>query len=86
MARDRLELDKVWVIAAKRLNNSVNGNPRWDVTFTDGKVGSWTYRTSSDSMCNYDVENLLRSKELVDVYVTRADRVCRIERRKAPFS
>ena len=78
----RSELGTVWIIHAKRLRNSVNGNPRWDITFTDGDLGSWTYRTSSDAMCNYDVENLLHTKDLVNVYVTRANRVCVIERVK----
>jgi hypothetical protein len=39
--------------SSKRLRNSVNGNPRFEITFTDGS----RVRTSADSMSAYDVEN-----------------------------
>jgi hypothetical protein len=37
----------------KRLKNTVNGNPRYIVTFTDGT----SIRTQGDSMLGYSVEN-----------------------------
>ena len=73
------ELTDVSILTARRLNCSVNGNPRFDITFFDGD-GEYTYRTSSDSACNYDVENLLHSRDRVNVYVTRAGRVYRMDR------
>ena len=76
--RDKLELDAVWIISAKRLPCSANGNPRYDIIVTDGDVGEWTYRTSSDSMCNFEVQNFASSKCLLDVYVTRSGRVTRL--------
>lgn len=75
---------RVWLHRAQRLNNSVNGNPRFDVTFVDEeRLGEWTYRTSSDSSCNYEVTNYLNSKELVDVWLTKAERVYRIDKAQA---
>ncbi len=40
----------------ERLQNSRNGNPRFRVT-----LNGIEYTTSSDSMCNYEVENVWRS-------------------------
>lgn len=39
--------------SSKRLRNSRNGNPRFEITFTDGS----TARTGSDSMSAFLVEN-----------------------------
>ena len=72
------ELENVWVLSIKRLTNSRNGNPRFDVTFTDGDSGSWMYRTMTDSAVSYDVENLARSKDLVSVWTTKAGRIYKI--------
>ena len=66
----------------KRLRNSVNGNPRFIVT-----LNGIEYTTSSDSMCNYDVENIWRTwwrddeqrPESLTVTLTPAGRICRIE-------
>jgi hypothetical protein len=71
------------IVAAKRLPNSTNGNPRFDITVkVDGPVlGGEDYlvlRTSSDAACNYDVENLVKSREQVWIGRTRAGRVDRI--------
>jgi hypothetical protein len=63
------------IVAAKRRNNSVNGNPRFDVTVKiDGLAldDHVVLTTSSDSACAYDVENLVRSRELVDIGLTPA--------------
>ena len=72
----------VRICRVDRLPNSVNGNPRFDITFETPRDLSWwwTYRTSSDSACVYDVDNLMREKALVKVFLTRADRVCRLVR------
>jgi hypothetical protein len=45
--------------SVKRLNNSVNGNPRYRVTFTDGSSAL----TKSDSSVAYDIQNLSHSRE-----------------------
>lgn len=68
------------ILAARRLNNSVNGNPRFVVTVntTDGSVES--FMTSTDSACAYDVENVQRSGEQVLIGLTRAGRVATISR------
>lgn len=45
----------VQLYSVERLNNSVNGNPRFDLHTDSG-----TFTTSSDSACSYDVENIAR--------------------------
>lgn len=63
--------------SAKRLNNSVNGNPRFRVRFTDGSVSV----TMSDASAGYDIQNLLREPEtLVLVTFTRAGLIRFIQR------
>lgn len=37
--------------ALERLNNSRNGNPRWRVVWSDGRVG----KTKSDAAFNYSI-------------------------------
>lgn len=62
-----------------RLNNSVNGNPRFKVHFDDGSSAI----TQSDASVNYDVENLAhcRNGHGYDVLVTfsRAGRITDME-------
>lgn len=49
-----------------RLTNSVNGNPRYSVHFTDGSVA----QTQSDASVNYAVENLSSgTREIAGVYI-----------------
>jgi hypothetical protein len=61
-----------WV---KRLNNSVNGNPRYQVTFTDGSSAI----TKSDSSCAYDIQNIMSRNNLwmrnVAITWTKAGRI-----------
>lgn len=63
------------IVANKRRNHSVNGNPRFDITV---KIEGLTLddhvilTTSTDSACAFDVENLTRSRELVDIGLTKA--------------
>jgi hypothetical protein len=51
MSRDTVTKGLV-IDSAERLYNSVNGNPRWRVTFTDGTSAL----TMSDASVNYDIE------------------------------
>jgi hypothetical protein len=56
----------VRVTGLKRLNNSVNGNPRYNVTFDNGTNGN----TSSDASFCYGIENPAM-RGAVDVWLTR---------------
>lgn len=69
--RVRTRIDAVTVASALRLNNSANGNPRWELTFSDGSRAL----TSSDASVSYDVENKLRSGERLYVDYTPAGRI-----------
>jgi hypothetical protein len=62
------DLIDVVVIGARRKTNSVNGNPRWTLAFSDGTIAD----TMSDASICYDVENVKRSKAHLDVYLTKA--------------
>ena len=53
MSRDTVTKGLV-IDSAERLYNSVNGNPRWRVTFTDGTSAL----TMSDASVSYDIQNL----------------------------
>lgn len=83
MAKSSSTVIRGIIVAAKRLNNSVNGNPRFDVTV---KIDGLTLddhvvlTTSSDAACSYDVENVRRERALVDLALTRAGRVEMITR------
>ncbi len=63
------------IVTAERLTNSVNGNPRFKITFDDGE----RYITSTDAACSYDVENLLGRRGEpsypVHVWLTKAGRI-----------
>jgi len=61
-----------------RLNNSKNGNPRYDVHFTNGE----SYRTQSDGSVNYDIDNIMMSKNTgrpVTVQLTPGRRIYAIK-------
>jgi hypothetical protein len=64
---------------AVRLNNTVNGNPRFDLITADGD-----FMISSDSACSYDVENFVgrirHGEDRVTLSLTRAGRVWNIKR------
>lgn len=51
----------------KRLSNSANGNPRWEVTFTDGTV----FETGKDSMVGYVIDNWEYRDVMVTVQLSR---------------
>lgn len=59
-----------------RLNNSVNGNPRFAVSIE----GHGAYVTSSDAALSYEIENLQRSGDVVEWTLTRAGRLAYAER------
>ena len=64
------------LVSAERGGCSVNGNPRWRLTFDPcHRVGNMDRLTSSDAMASYEVSNLLSWKGLLYVHTTRAGRV-----------
>lgn len=66
------------ITALERLQNSVNGNPAWKLTFEDG---SFT-RTQSDASISYSLPNPeFRDVPLI-VSFTRAGRVWNLEPRE----
>lgn len=60
----------------KRITNSVNGNPRYEVTFSNGR----TLKTSSDHSFVYDIENLYNKADPLQVFVTRSNRICDLQK------
>ena len=67
------------LFSVTRLNNSTNGNPRYELHTSDGN-----YRTQSDAACAYDVANIVRTiphGETIPVtlHTTPAGRVWNIE-------
>ena len=59
------------VVAVKRLNDSVWGNPRYAVTLTeDGETV--TRKTSSDESAAYDFNSNIRTGDTIVITVTRA--------------
>lgn len=55
----------------ERRNNSVNGNPRWRVTFTSGLVAD----TMSDAMVSYELNNPEFRDTPLEVSFTRAGNI-----------
>lgn len=65
------------VISTEHAGTSVNGNPSYDVTLTDGN----TYRTTSDSSLAYGITNPVYRDNLHTFGLTRAGRLNgRVER------
>lgn len=81
--RNQPDIENASILAIERLNNSRNGNPRYKVYLANesGTFPSWAgvWLTSSDAMVNYDVENLYHAGKLVNVWLTKAGRICRME-------
>lgn len=69
--RVRTRIDAVTVVATNRLNNSVNGNPRYEVQLSDGRIAL----TSSDAAVSYDVSNAARDQRPRYVEFTPAGRI-----------
>lgn len=65
------ELNLMKFANAKRVGNSKNGNPNWDVAFQN--VGG-TFRTQTDGSVGYDVPNW-KPGTLLAVKLSKADRI-----------
>lgn len=70
------DLTDVLIVQADRLNNSANGNPRFELTFTT-RTGLFkgTHRTSPDAACSYEVLNFAGKARTCDVWLTRGGAV-----------
>ena len=67
----------------ERLNNSVNGNPRFMLRLVDAEGQTVVYaKTSSDASCNYEVTNYTNSKALAVVETTKAGLISTIREYK----
>lgn len=71
MGQTRANLRAVRVARTKRLANSRDGNPRYEVEFSDGTLA----RTESDASLNYDVENKLHSQAVLDVQLSHSGKI-----------
>lgn len=76
MSKKRTFLAEIFKV--ERLNNSVNGNPAYRVTFDLGNQELETYRTQSDSSISYSIQNQEYRDVMVEVYLTRANRIYHI--------
>lgn len=64
------------IIASERLINTINGNPRYRVTFADGSV----HTSQSDSGWVYAFGNPgYRIGDVVEIELTKAGRIRRME-------
>lgn len=63
------------ILTMRRLPNSVNGNPRWQVWFTDGDVRL----TKSDANVGHQISNSTYKNKDVKVTLTRHGRIETIE-------
>lgn len=43
---------RVTIKSVKRLTNSTNGNPRWELNTSEG-----TFKTKTDAQCGYSISN-----------------------------
>lgn len=60
------------IFRLERLNNSVWGNPRYNVTIKD-ECGFYFYaKTASDASCAYSIDNNRGKKKLFYYHVTKA--------------
>ena len=71
MAAGSKERTGLVIESLERLNNSVNGNPRYRVRFTDGTVAD----TQSDASLNYGISNPEYRDVPLRVTFTRAGRI-----------
>jgi hypothetical protein len=62
----------------RRATSSVNSNPAWYVYFESGFDSGW-YRTQSDSMVSYEIDNSGYRGVPVTVALTKAGRIFAIE-------
>jgi hypothetical protein len=78
MPRKDTTVDGV-IYSAERLNNSVNGNPRYRLVMDLGDDVLETYVTMSDASAGYNVQNLYARRDRVRLTLTPAGRVRYIE-------
>ena len=58
------------IVTTHRLNNSVNGNPRWHfLLLTD--TGVYEFKTQSDSKVGYTFKPYIYNEAVVDYHITR---------------
>lgn len=67
------------IASLERLKLSMNGNPRFRVTFTDGTVA----QTQTDGSVGYSIENPEYQDVPVRVYFTRAGRIWNVDAHEA---
>lgn len=53
----------VTITSVKKLDNSVNGNPTWGLTFQNGNFPSVYARTKTDAACGYVITHSLVGKK-----------------------
>ena len=67
-----LELKNAKLTNYERRNNSINGNPSYHASFSNG-YDEVAGKTASDSKCGYTVENFMDGKNCnVTYHITRA--------------
>lgn len=60
------------IVRLERLNNSVYGNPRYNVVIRDESGDYYFYaKTASDASCGYVIDEYLDKKKLFHYHVTR---------------
>lgn len=64
------------ILTMKKLPNSVNGNPRWQVWFTDGDVRI----TQSDAEVGYEISNSEYKNCNVRITLSRHGRITKVEK------
>ena len=68
-------MDGKRILTMKKLPNSVKGNPRWQVWFTDGDVRI----TQSDSNVGFEISDAKYRNKDVTVTYSRSGRITGIE-------
>lgn len=57
------------IVNANRLNNSINGNPRWHFyLLADGSI--YEFKTKTDSLCGYLFQPNCICEAVVDYHIT----------------
>lgn len=64
------------IVSCNRLNNIVNGNPRWKFfILSDGDV--YEFKTKTDSLCGYLFKSNVYCESVVDYHITaKGNLVC----------
>lgn len=59
------------IINLERLNNSVYGNPRYQVTIKDESGFYFYAKTASNASCGYSIDNYYGKKMLFHYHITK---------------